>query len=175
MLMYESGDPDFLELPHIEMIKILAGQATVAIRNALLYREMPLISLLEPLMQKKQALLRTRRGRWLTPRHPARGRRSFWSFCPWPMRVAGEAIVAAQHLVTVAAPVDGNVTKVLAHEGQRVTTGELLGEMNDWQWRADLASNEARVSTGNAGDAERSCPRRSASGRGPRAGRVPTH
>jgi GAF domain-containing protein len=34
------------------MIKILAGQATVAIRNALLYREVPLISMLEPLMQK---------------------------------------------------------------------------------------------------------------------------
>ena len=66
MLLYESSDPEFLDLPHIEMIKILAGQATVAIRNALLYREVPLISLLEPLMQKRAALLRTNRGRRLT-------------------------------------------------------------------------------------------------------------
>src|ERR1700722_10109560 len=36
LLLYESSDPDFLDLPHTEMIKILAGQATVAIRNALL-------------------------------------------------------------------------------------------------------------------------------------------
>ena len=57
MLMYESSDPDFLDVPHIEMIKILAGQATVAIRNALLYREVPLISLIEPLVKKKRALL----------------------------------------------------------------------------------------------------------------------
>ena len=65
LLLYESSDPDFLDLPHTEMIKILAGQATVAIRNALLYREVPLISLLEPLVQRKQALLRTSRSRRL--------------------------------------------------------------------------------------------------------------
>ena len=53
LLIYESSDPDFLDLPHIEMIKVLAGQATVAIRNAMLYREVPLISLIEPLMQKR--------------------------------------------------------------------------------------------------------------------------
>ena len=65
LLLYESSDPDFLDLPHTEMIKILAGQATVAIRNALLYREVPLISLLEPLMHKKQAMLRSSRSRRL--------------------------------------------------------------------------------------------------------------
>ncbi len=59
LLLYVSSVPDFLELPHTEMIKVLAGQTTVAIRNALLYREVPLISLLEPLMQKRAALLRT--------------------------------------------------------------------------------------------------------------------
>jgi GAF domain-containing protein len=66
LLLYESSDAEFLDLPHTEMIKILAGQATVAIRNALLYREMPLISLLEPLVQKRAALMRTSRGRRLT-------------------------------------------------------------------------------------------------------------
>ncbi len=59
LLLYESSDPDFLEQAHIEMIKVLAGQTTVAIRNALLYREVPLISLLEPLVQRKQAFLRS--------------------------------------------------------------------------------------------------------------------
>ncbi len=63
LLLYESSDPDFLEVAHIEMIKVLAGQTTVAIRNALLYREVPLISLLEPLVQRKQAFLRSDRKR----------------------------------------------------------------------------------------------------------------
>ena len=57
MLIYESSDVDFLDVPHIEMIKILAAQATVAIRNAMLYRDVPLISLIEPMMKKKQVLL----------------------------------------------------------------------------------------------------------------------
>ena len=54
MLLYAATDPEFLDTAQTEMIKILAGQATVAIRNALLYREVPLIGLLEPLMQKKR-------------------------------------------------------------------------------------------------------------------------
>jgi RND family efflux transporter MFP subunit len=47
-------------------------------------------------------------------------------------------------MVTIAAPVDGNVTAVYAHEGQRVSAGAVLGAMNDWQWRSDLASAEAK-------------------------------
>jgi len=50
----------------------------------------------------------------------------------------------AQHLVTIAAPVDGNVTGVFAHEGQRVAVGDVLGTMNDWEWRTDLAASEAK-------------------------------
>jgi multidrug efflux pump subunit AcrA (membrane-fusion protein) len=65
-------------------------------------------------------------------------------FVPLPMRVTGEAVVAPQHLITVAAPVEGNVEKVFAHEGQRVAAGDVLGSMNDWEWRSDLASTEAK-------------------------------
>lgn len=144
VLMYEAADPDFLELSHTEMIKILAGQATVAIRNALLYREVPLISLLEPLMQRKQALLRTTKGRRIGIAVGALVATLFLIFCPLPMRLTGEATVAAQHMVTIAAPVDGNVTAVFAHEGQRVEAGQVLASMNDLQWRMDLSSAEAR-------------------------------
>jgi GAF domain-containing protein/multidrug resistance efflux pump len=144
LLLYESSDPDFLELPHIEMIKILAGQATVAIRNALLYREVPLISLLEPLVQKKLALLRTSRSRRLTYLAVSAVVALFLIFCPLPMRVTGDANVAPLHLVTIAAPVDGNVQAVYAHEGQRVNAGDALGSLNDWQWRSDLAAAEAK-------------------------------
>jgi len=145
LLLYEASDPDFLDLAQTEMIKILAGQATVAIRNALLYREVPLISLLEPLMHRKQALLRTNASRRLVYGGAAAILLRFLVFCPLPMRISGEATVEGQHLVTIAAPADGNVTAVYAHEGQRVAAGELLGAMNDWQWRAELASAEAKL------------------------------
>jgi len=144
LLLYESSNPDFLDLSYIEMIKVLAGQATVAIRNAMLYREVPLIGLLEPLIQKKAALLRTSGRRRLTWLGVATAVVLFLSLCPLPMRVTGNATVAPQHLVNVAAPVDGNVEVVFAHEGQRVAAGDVLGKLNDWQWRADLATSEAK-------------------------------
>ncbi|MGD0730166.1 MAG: efflux RND transporter periplasmic adaptor subunit [Terracidiphilus sp.] len=144
LLLYVSSDPDFLELPHTEMIKVLAGQATVAIRNALLYREVPLISLIEPLIRKRAALLRTSLSRRLTIAAVAAAVVLFLIFCPLPMRVAGDATVAPQHLVTVAAPVEGNVEAVFAHEGQRVAAGDVLGALNDWQWRTELTAAEAK-------------------------------
>ena len=144
LLLYEAEDPDFLGEPHFEMIKILAGQTTVAIRNALLYREVPLISLLEPLLARKRALMGTSRGRRIAYEAAAVVVLAFLALCPIPMRNGGEAVVAPQRLVTVAPPLDGNVAKVHAHEGQRVAPGELFGAMNDLQWRMDLASAEAR-------------------------------
>jgi transcriptional regulator with GAF, ATPase, and Fis domain/multidrug resistance efflux pump len=144
VLIFESSDPDFLGVAQIEMIKVLAGQSTVALRNALLYREVPLISLLEPLIQKRAALLRTTGRRRLTYAAAAFVVAAFLIFCPLPMRVAGDAVVEAQHLATVAAPADGSVDKVYAHEGQRVTAGEVLGSLNDWQWRANLAAADAK-------------------------------
>ena len=53
-------------------------------------------------------------------------------------------VIAPQHLVTIAAPVDGNVTAVFAHEGHTVAAGEILGAMNDWEWRTNLAASEAK-------------------------------
>jgi multidrug resistance efflux pump len=144
LLLYESSVPDFLSLPHTEMIKILAGQATVAIRNALLYREVPLISLIEPLMQRKASLLRTSGKRRLVTAVVAAAILLFLVFCPMPMRVTGDALIAPLHLVTIAAPVDGNVQAVYVHEGQRVAAGDVLAALNDWQWRTDLAAADAK-------------------------------
>lgn len=144
LLLYESSDPDFLNLPHTEMIKILAGQATVAIRNALLYRQVPLINLLEPLVHRKQALLRSSHRRRLTFAAVAAALVLFLVFCPLPMRLTGAAVVAPQHLLTIAAPVGGNIATVWAQEGERVVAGQLLGTMTDWQWRSALASSEAK-------------------------------
>ncbi|MGA3035429.1 MAG: GAF domain-containing protein [Terracidiphilus sp.] len=143
-LIYESSDPDFLGVAQIEMIKVLAGQATVALRNALLYREVPLINLLEPLMQKRAALMRTTGQRRLAYAVIAAIVILFLVLCPLPMRVEGNALIEAQHLVTVAAPAEGNVDKIYVHEGQRVAAGEVLGTLNDWQWRANLAAAEAK-------------------------------
>jgi multidrug resistance efflux pump/transcriptional regulator with GAF, ATPase, and Fis domain len=144
VLVYESSDPDFLETAHIEMIKVLAGQATVATRNALLYREVPLIQILEPLMQRKRMMLRSSRQRRFLALYIALAAIAFFTLVPLPLRFRGDAVVGPQHIVTIAAPVEGNVASVTAHEGEHVHQGQLLGSMDTWEWKADLASAQAK-------------------------------
>lgn len=147
LLLYESSDPDFLEVAQIEMIKVLAGQTTVAMRNALLYREVPLISLIEPLMHRKQAFLRSDRKRRWTITAIAAALIAFLFLCPLPLRVSGTAVVAPEHIANIAAPVDGTVAGVNVREGQRVVQGEVLGAMGDWSWKTELASAQTRYQT----------------------------
>ncbi|HTZ59225.1 MAG TPA: GAF domain-containing protein [Acidobacteriaceae bacterium] len=144
LLLYESSDPDFLDQAHIEMIKVLAGQTTVAIRNALLYREVPLIGLLEPLVQRKQAFLRSDRKRQGMILGGIAAAILLLIFCPLPLRISGAAVVAPQSVATLAAPVEGTIAHVYAREGQHVRRGDILGTMDDWSWRNQLAAAEAR-------------------------------
>jgi GAF domain-containing protein len=144
LLVYESSDPEFLEVAHIEMIKVLAGQTTVAVRNALLYREVPLISLLEPLVQRKQAFLRSDRKRQGVILGTVAAVTLFLIFCPLPLRVSGTAVVAPQSVATLAAPVEGTIANVYAREGQQVSRGEVLATMDDWSWRNQLTAAQAK-------------------------------
>jgi GAF domain-containing protein len=57
MYALESEDPDFLSPAHIEILQVLAGQATVALRNAQMYKEVPFISVLEPVLERKRKFM----------------------------------------------------------------------------------------------------------------------
>ena len=53
-----AATPDFLGPAHLEMIKILTSQATVALRNASLYcAKFPFIDLLKPVLDRKRKFL----------------------------------------------------------------------------------------------------------------------
>ena len=144
VLSFESSDPDFLTVAHLEIIKVLAGQATVALRNASLYREVPFINLLEPLLQKKRRFLAMeRRRRWLMLAAAA-AVALFLIICPLPMRVSGDATVASARTAQVQAGVDGVVRNVYTREGEQVRQGAVLAELEDWNYRADLAAAEAK-------------------------------
>ncbi len=146
MLSFESSDPDFLTVAHLEIIKVLAGQATVALRNASLYREVPFINLLEPLLQrKKRFMAMEKRRRWSVI---ALGVAAalFLFFCPLPMRVSGAATVSSTRTTQVEAGVDGVVKNVYVHEGDAVRQGTVLAELEDWDYRADVAAAEAKYS-----------------------------
>jgi RND family efflux transporter MFP subunit len=146
VLSFESSDPDFLTVAHLEIIKVLAGQATVALRNASLYREVPFINLLEPLLQRKKRFMALEKRRQGLTIAIAIAVGLFLIFCPLPMRVSGDATVASAHTAQVQAGVDGVVKSVNVREGDHVRQGAVLAELEDWNYRADLAVAQAKYS-----------------------------
>lgn len=133
-----SSEAGFLSPNHLEVLSILANQTTVAIRNARLYQEVPLISVWKPLVEKKQKLLAVPFGRWLE-----RG----WKVglvllaliaVPWKLRIeAGATVVPAGRRV-VSTQVEGVIKRVSVREGDQVAEGAVLAELDDTDNRLRL-------------------------------------
>ena len=147
ILSFESSDPDFLSEVHFEMIKVLAGQATVALRNASLYQEVPFIGVLEPLLQKKQKFLAMEGRKRATVLAIAALGVTFLALFPLPMRVDGGAVVTAARTAQVEPEIDGVVRKVFVHEGSYVARGEVLADLEDWDYRGALNAAQAKYQT----------------------------
>src|SRR5207249_823003 len=129
---------------HLELIKVLAAQATVAVRNASLYTEVPFIGILEPLLQKKQQFMRMEKQRRGAMLALAAAAVLFLAFFPLPMRVDGAAVVAPQRTAQIQAELEGVIKNVLVREGDAVKRGAVLAEMDDWNFRSALASAQAK-------------------------------
>jgi RND family efflux transporter MFP subunit len=147
VLAFESTNPDFPSEAQFEFINVLASQATVALRNASLYEEVPLIGVLEPIIQKKKQFMAMGKRHRTATLALAAAAALFLMFVPLPMRVSGEATVAPQSSAEVQSEVEGMVRKVYVHEGDRVTRGTVLADLEDWDYRAALASARARRET----------------------------
>jgi RND family efflux transporter MFP subunit len=147
VLSFESSNPDFLNSAHLEMIKVLAGQATVALRNASLYREVPFIDVLQPFLQRKRRFLALEKRRRLALVAGVGLSLLFLAAFPLPLRVDGPAVVAPAHSALVQAEVAGLVQTVSVREGDAVKQGDVLASLADWQYRAELAAAQAKYET----------------------------
>jgi RND family efflux transporter MFP subunit len=144
VLCFESSDPDFLSPAHLEMVRVLGAQATVALRNASLYKDVPFISVLGPLLQKKQkffAMEKRRRAVWIGAAVAAV---IFLAGFPVPLRVEGDATVAPARTAQVQTAIEGVIRTVYVREGQWVKEGQLLGDLEDWDYRSALAASQAK-------------------------------
>jgi RND family efflux transporter MFP subunit len=147
LLAMESHDPDFLGPAHLEIVELLAGQATVALRNAQMYKEVPFISVLEPVLVRKRKFMAMQRKKRTAITAMAGIGLLFLVACPLPMRVDGDAVVAPGKRALVQPQVEGVIGKVLVHEGESVRRGQVLAEMEAWNFRSALAGAESKFET----------------------------
>ena len=147
ILLFESSDPDFLSEAHLEMLKVLASQATVALRNASLYKEVPFIGVLQPLVEKKKKFLALEKHRRAALIGVASAGVLFLAWFPLPMRVDGTAVVAPAHLAHLGADFEGVIKDIKVREGDAVKQGEVIASLEDWEYRSALAAARAKYET----------------------------
>lgn len=147
VLSMEASDPNFLSPAHLEILQVLASQATVALRNAQMYKEVPFISVLEPVLEKKRRFMAMKKGRRTMTLVLAALVVVFLVLCPLPMRIEGDVAVAPAHRAQIQPEVEGVLSKVLVREGQRVKRGQVLAAMEDWRYRSALAEAQAKYET----------------------------
>jgi RND family efflux transporter MFP subunit len=144
MLCMESSDPDFLSAAHIEILEVLASQATVALRNAQMYKEVPFIALLEPVLSRKRKFMAMEKRRRALITAGALALVFFLVAFPLPLRVDGGAVVAPVRRAQVQPEVEGVISKVLVAEGQQVQEGQVLAEMEMWNGQSAVAEAQSR-------------------------------
>ncbi|MGE5347553.1 MAG: efflux RND transporter periplasmic adaptor subunit, partial [Acidithiobacillales bacterium] len=139
VLGFECDEPIIFEADTRDLLQILVNQATVALRNAQLYQQVPLAGLWQPLLQrwrKVQAVPVRRAVSWAGG---ALVVLAVLGLVPWRIRVAGPARVLPVRRVAVTSAIDGFIAAVHSREGDTVATGDVLATLRDERYRADLA------------------------------------
>jgi RND family efflux transporter MFP subunit len=122
-----------------DLLAILVNQATVSLRNAQLYKQVPLPGFLRPFAEKRQQFLGI-----------PKQRRVAWSIgivlvlillfaVPWRLRIEGPARILPARRAAVTAGVDGTIASVVHHEGDKVAAGETIATLNPESYQAALA------------------------------------
>jgi multidrug efflux pump subunit AcrA (membrane-fusion protein) len=109
-----------------------------------MYKEVPFISVLEPMLVRKRKFMAMEKRRRTMILALAAAAAVFLVACPLPLRVDGDAVVAPVRRALVQPEVDGVIGKVLVHEGETVQAGQVLAEMEAWNLRSAVTEAQAR-------------------------------
>ena len=144
VLLLEAERPEFASDTQVELAEILSNQTAVALRNAQLYNQVPLVDTLGALAEKKRALLAIPRRRLQLAAVGAALLLALVTLVRWPLRVPGEAprflpLARAE----ARAMVPGLVEQVLVDEGAAVARGTPLVRLRDAELRAERAARAA--------------------------------
>jgi multidrug resistance efflux pump len=137
ILLFEAQRPDFATPYQRDLAMILANQATVAVRNARLYQQIPLVDVLGAFARRRQALL-------ALPRRPRTGYLvaalavlAAVTLIRWPVRVIGKDPILRPLGRAEARPtVSGIIDRVMVREGALVARGTPVAHLLDTELRA---------------------------------------
>jgi GAF domain-containing protein/biotin carboxyl carrier protein len=142
VLVFESSSPDFAGETQREVAAILANQTGVALRNAQLYHQVPMVDALGALAARKQALLGLPRRRLQAYAAIALLLLAAVTLIRWPLRVTGgNPVLRPNGYAPVRVMVDGTVERVAVREGSRVQRGEILAVLR----ATSLAANREGI------------------------------
>ena len=146
ILVFETGHTEFATPRQRDLAGILANQATVAVRNARLYHQVPLANTLGALSAKKEAffgLPRQRRIAYVSVAVLALGAATL---IRWPLRVAGiEPVFRPLWRSDIRPTFPGVVDRVYVREGATVERGEPIMHLRDDEMRAQRDAAIAAV------------------------------
>jgi multidrug resistance efflux pump len=146
ILLFESKAPEFADAPALDVMGILASQATVAIRNAKLYSQVPLADALGALSARRAAFFAIPRRRRLWAAGIGAAVLAALTLVRWPLRVVAESPVLQPTEFAVARPyAAGLVERVFVREGDTVAIGAVVAQLSAIEARASRAAAEADV------------------------------
>src|SRR5690606_7385711 len=141
ILIFEAERPEFLNEAQQELAAILANQTAVAMRNAQLYHQVPMVQALGSLAERRRALMALPRRRLRLYAAAAVLAIAALTLIQWPLRVAGASPRFRPAQRTDVRPlVSGVVERVLVDEGTAVARGAPLATLRDRALEADHAA-----------------------------------
>jgi GAF domain-containing protein/biotin carboxyl carrier protein len=148
VLVFEAGRPEFATPVQLEVAAILANQTAVALRNAQLYHQVPMVDALGALAARKRALLALPRRKLQFYGGAALALIAASLLIQWPFRVAGsEALFRPMALTPVRALVPGVVERILVKEGTPVERGAPLASLRSTSLATDRVTTAAAIAT----------------------------
>ena len=148
VLVFESGTVDFATSTQREVAAILANQTAVALRNAQLYHQVPMVDALGALAAKHQALRAIPRRRLQIYAGIATLVLAALVLVRWPLRVSGDhAVFRAAGYAPVRAMVAGVVERIPVTEGTLVARGAPVGYLRATGLRADREATVAEAAS----------------------------
>jgi GAF domain-containing protein len=138
ILFFEAHAPDFATETQRELATILANQTTVAVRNAQLYAQVPLVDAFSAIAEKKRALFEIPRRKRLLYALVGAVALVALTLIQWPFRVSGaNPLFRPLDRTDVRALVPGIIERVLVTEGATVARGASVVELRSAELRAE--------------------------------------